>query len=101
MRHADSRLWTRCGGALALVATLASAFPAQALPRRPTLVNKCTCACMSTQQNQAVVSNFTSAGACRTFNGWVCAVKSPQSGAPPVVGKWGSCLSNGKTWEMR
>ena len=101
MRPAKLYVLRRCGGALTLIAGLALAAAAQAAPPRPTLVNKCACACMSAKQNQAVVSNFTSTGACRTFNGWVCAVKSPQSGGPPVVGKWGSCLSNGKTWEMR
>lgn len=101
MHPANSQALRRCGGALALITALSLDAAANALPRRPTLVNKCACACMSTKQNQAVASNFTSTGACRAFNGWVCAVKSPQSGAPPVVGKWGSCLSNGKTWEMR
>ena len=101
MRPANAPMLRRCRGALTLIAAVALAAAAQAAPPRPTLVNKCACACMSAKQNQAVVSNFTSTGACRTFNGWVCAVKSPQPGGPPVVGKWGSCLSNGKTWEMK
>lgn len=100
MRPVNSLL-RGCGGVLALVATLASAA-AQAQQRpRPTLVNKCACACTSAKTRQSVVSNFTSKGACTLFNGWVCAVKSPDPGGPPVVGKWGSCLSNGTKWEMR
>ena len=101
MRPANMRVLRRCGGALTLIAALALASAAQAAPPRPTLVNKCACACMSTKQNQAVVDNFTTTGACLTFNGWVCAVKSPRPGGPPVVGKYGLCLSNGKKWEMR
>lgn len=101
MRPANSQVLRRFSGALALVAAMSLAAAAQAAYLRPTLVNKCACACMSAKLNQAVVTNFTSTGACRAFNGWVCAVKSPTSGAPPVVGKWGICLSNGKAWEMR
>ena len=99
MRPAKLHVLRRCGAALTLVAGLALATGAEAFPKRPTLVNKCACACMS--ETHAVVINFTSIHGCKGFNGKACKAKLPGSTDPAVVGKWDLCLSNGKKSEMR
>jgi Flp pilus assembly pilin Flp len=80
---------------VAIAATLALSGSAEALPRRPTFMNSCSCACRQESATTVTIANkdFYSTASCGSFSGTQCNVTVTTSGGTQTVsGKWEGCV---------
>ena len=83
----------------AIAATLALSGSAEALIKKPLLMNYCDCSCKgewSATQVVLVHKLFFSSSSCGSFEGSDCAVRA--SDGLPVRGTWEDCVHQGKYW---
>ena len=93
------RLKFACSAAIAAMLVLSGS--AEALPKKPTLMNSCSCACRQESATEVTIANkdFFSDASCSSFSGTQCNVQVTTSqGTSTVSGKWEGCIDHGKVW---
>jgi hypothetical protein len=101
MRDQEQGLPLKFACSAAIVAMLAISGSAEARPKRPQLMNSCSCACRQETATTVYIANkdFYSSASCGSFSGTSCNVQvTTSSGSYTVNGKWEGCVSNGQAW---